>query len=144
VLEPDDIAPPATAAGLAAVIADKIPDEFDVSGSIGADMEPEPTLTGGGAPREKTFDELLNALPGFAGVAETKQVDTPQTDPEEEAELLADVRAEFDSTAAADELPLLSPEPDDMLELVDDVADDEDSDGWMSTLLEGRSDNRSQ
>jgi hypothetical protein len=63
---------------------------------------------------------------------------------DQEAKELADVRAQFDTVAAEDDLPLLPPEPmpdaHDMLELVDDVADDEDEDGWMSTLLEGKGD----
>jgi hypothetical protein len=63
---------------------------------------------------------------------------------DEEAEEFADVRAQFDAAAADDTMPVPPPSPmpdaDDMLELVDDVADDEDEDGWMSTLLEGKGD----
>lgn len=98
---------------------------------------------------EKTFDEMLNDLPPFAGTAKVRQgdalevpVEMPQAD--EEAEVLADVREKFDSVAAAETTPAQPPAPtpmaDDTLELVDDVADDEDEDGWMSTLLEGKGD----
>lgn len=101
---------------------------------------------------EKSFDDMLNDLPAFAGAAKVRQadalevpVDMPHTsEDDDEAESLADVRAEFDSVAANDTAPVpppaAMPEAPDMLELVDDVADDEDEDGWMSTLLEGKGD----
>jgi hypothetical protein len=95
---------------------------------------------------------MLNDLPAFAGIAEAKQVAAPEPEMEPpgsddvEAEVLADVRAEFDSVVAED-LSIPEPEPmpeaEEVLELVDDVADDEDEDGWMSTLLEGKGDDRS-
>lgn len=154
-LEPEDIAPPAAAAGLAAAatVTNHAADDFERDAPFFPEPDAEPELTGGSAPRDKTFDELLNALPGFAGAAEPKQVASTQppaqrtaASADEEAELLADVRAEFDAVAA-DDVMLPPPEPmpagDDMLELVDDVADDEDEGGWMSTLLEGRGDDRS-
>jgi cell division initiation protein len=97
----------------------------------------------------KTIDDMLNELPPFAGAAEVKQVQAaarPKTTPEpavnadQESNALAEVRAEFDELVAAD-LPPLAPEAAaETLDLVDDVAGDEDEDGWMSTLLEGKGD----
>ncbi len=115
--------------------------------------DPLPQVAAVADPLEKSFDDMLNDLPPFAGAAKVRQAGSLEVPVEmkqapgsadEEAEVLADVRAEFDAVTADDDLPLLPPEPmpdaDDMMELVDDVADDEDEDGWMSTLLEGKGD----
>ena len=93
---------------------------------------------------DKSFDDMLDTLPAFAGTANVKQAQSPPAErpvnPDEEGEVLADVRSEFDQLAS-DDLPALQREPE-VLDLVDDVADDEDEDGWMSTLLEGKGDKR--
>jgi cell division initiation protein len=93
---------------------------------------------------DKSFDDMLDSLPAFAGTAKVKQAGSPPVEPpvnaDQEAEALADVRSEFDQLVAED-LPPLKPEQE-VLDLVDDVADDEDEDGWMSTLLEGKGDKR--
>jgi DivIVA domain-containing protein len=98
---------------------------------------------------DRSFDELLDSLPAFAGDAHVRQINKPDTAPiepqvdaDEEAEVLADVRSEFDELVAED-LPPLPEQDEELLDLVDDVADDEDEDGWMSTLLEGKGDKRS-
>jgi hypothetical protein len=98
---------------------------------------------------DRSFDEMLDSLPAFAGDAHVTQMDEPNTAPveppvdaDEEAEVLADVRSEFDELVAED-LPPLPEQEEELLDLVDDVADDEDEDGWMSTLLEGKGDKRS-
>jgi cell division initiation protein len=98
---------------------------------------------------DTSFDEMLDSLPAFAGDAHVTQISEPNTAPvepqvdaDEEAELLADVRSEFDELVA-DDLPPLPEQDEELLDLVDDVADDEDEDGWMSTLLEGKGDKRS-
>lgn len=105
---------------------------------------PEPTSS-----LDTSFDEMLDSLPAFAGDAHVTQIDEPNqapvdplVDADEEAELLADVRSEFDELVAED-LPPLPEQEAELLDLVDDVADDEDEDGWMSTLLEGKGDKRS-
>jgi cell division initiation protein len=114
--------------------------------------EPIPVAAAETPPLDKSFDDMLNELPPFAGTAKVRQsgalevpVEMPHKNTaDDEAESLADVRAEFDAVAADDDMPIpppaAMPEVDDMLELVDDVADDEDEDGWMSTLLEGKGD----
>ena len=118
----------------------------DVEGPFIPDPEPYQRPEAAPMPREKTFDEMLNELPSFAGTAEVKQVEStsPASEADAQADLLADVRAQFDTISAGDTLPIPAPEPmpevEDVIELVDDVADDEDTDGWMSTLLEGRGD----
>jgi DivIVA domain-containing protein len=113
---------------------------------------PDPEPPAQPAMHEKSFDDMLNELPPFAGTARVRQtgalevpVEMPRSAAaDEEAEQLADVRAQFDAAATDDSMPVpppsAMPEADDMLELVDDVADDEDEDGWMSTLLEGKGD----
>jgi DivIVA domain-containing protein len=136
--EPNEPAEPPPAA---------VAEQYDFEGPFIPEPANEPVDEG---PRERSFDEMLNELPPFAGTAKVRQtalevpVDMPQNDSaDEEAERLADVRAKFDDVAAEDaEVPQAPPVPDgeDMLELVDDVADDEDEDGWMSTLLEGKGD----
>jgi hypothetical protein len=111
----------------------------------------EPEIAGPSGRHDKSFDELLNDLPAFAGTAEVKQADAGHVENgsvlDEEADLLAEVRAEFD-TVAMDDIaapdPEAMPDADDVLDLVDDVAGDEDEGGWMSTLLEGKGDDRSQ
>jgi hypothetical protein len=123
---------------------------FDPNGPFIPDPEPmERPPAAAPPPREKTFDEMLNEMASFAGTAEKKQVENTEpaaADADTEAEVLADVREQFDTISAGDTLPIPAPEPmpegEDVLELVDDVADDEDEDGWMSTLLEGRGDDR--
>ena len=109
---------------------------------------PEPV-----APEDRSIDDMLNDLPPFAGTANVTQLEIGESaapagneeefaaDADEEAEVLADVRAEFDELVAED-LPLLTDADADeeVIDLVDDVADDEDEDGWMSTLLEGKGD----
>jgi cell division initiation protein len=119
-----------------------------------AAIEQELPFVPGSAPEaagslNKTFDDMLESLPAFAGDASVRQVKQPNTAPveppvnaDEEAELLADVRSEFDELVAEDLPPLPEPQ-EEILDLVDDVADDEDEDGWMSTLLEGKGDKRS-
>ena len=127
----------------------------------------EPEAAGG----DRSFDEMLGELAPFAGTAHVTQLEIAESRPvggaedwepyggepqpavaqpaadadaDAEAELLADVRAEFDELVAED-LPALEPEPEEeVLDLVDDVADDEDEDGWMSTLLEGKGDQGSK
>ena len=104
--------------------------------------ELEPMRLESAPPQEKSFDEMLADLPAFTPSASAQPSPMAALD-DEEAELLADVRAQFDAVAADDDmLPEPEPMPDaeDVLDLVDDVADDEDEDGWMSTLLEGRGD----
>jgi cell division initiation protein len=117
---------------------------WEREGSPAVDSTPEPP-----ASLDRSFDEMLGSLPAFAGDAHVTQISEPDTAPvepsvdaDEEAELLADVRSEFDELVADDLPPLPEPE-DELLDLVDDVADDEDEDGWMSTLLEGKGDKRS-
>ena len=116
--------------------------------------EPSPLAAAETPPLDKSFDDMLNDLPPFAGTAKVRQsgalevpVEMPRTNTaDEEADSLADVRAEFDAVAADDNMPVpppaAMPDADDTLELVDDVADDEDEDGWMSTLLEGKGDGK--
>ena len=114
---------------------------------------PEPV-----AAADRSIDDMLNDLPAFAGTANVTQLEiteesTPAAedfvpDADEEAEMLADVRAEFDELVAED-LPVLpeataTDDDEEVLDLVDDVADDEDEDGWMSTLLEGKGDKGSK
>jgi hypothetical protein len=135
--------------------------EQDLDGPFIPDPEPYEPVAAAPPPHEKTFDEMLNEMAGFAGAAEVRQVETTEpaatdaapdadahAEADAEAELLADVREHFDTISAGDTLPIPAPEPmpevEDVLELVDDVADDEDEDGWMSTLLEGRGDDRSK
>jgi hypothetical protein len=113
------------------------------------------------APMEKSFDDMLAALPAFTPKPASARPPAAPPAPvaneasvasaDEDAELLADVRAQFDAVAAEEDLelppPAAMPEAeadDEVLELVDDVADDEDEDGWMSTLLEGRGDDRAK
>ncbi|HEX6062694.1 MAG TPA: DivIVA domain-containing protein [Longimicrobiales bacterium] len=119
------------------------PKDFDINGPFVPDPEPYQPPPAAPLPREKTFDEMLNELPSFAGTADVKQVESTAA-ADAEAEHLAEVRDHFDTISAGDTLPIPAPEPmpevEDVLELVDDVADDEDEDGWMSTLLEGRGD----
>ena len=111
--------------------------------AAGPDFDPrrelEPMRLESAPPQEKSFDEMLADLPAFTPAASAPLAALD----DEESELLADVRAQFDAVAADDDmLPEPEPMPDaeDVLDLVDDVADDEDEDGWMSTLLEGRGD----
>ena len=127
-----------------------------------ADPEPAPRAASEApmAAADRSIDDMLNELPPFAGTANVTQLEiteetTEETlvvqapaddfvaDPDEEAELLADVRAEFDELVAEDlpDLPeAATTDDEEVLDLVDDVADDEDEDGWMSTLLEGKGD----
>jgi cell division initiation protein len=134
-------APLAAAAGL----------NDNADGPFLPDPEPDAVRSAPSTSRnDKSFDELLNDLPAFAGTAEVKQEKAPPAAPDQDndASLLADVRAQFDAVAADDDASLPTPEAmpdaDEVLELVDDVADDEDEDGWMSTLLEGKGDDRSK
>ena len=113
-------------------------------GPAAVESPPEPASS-----LDRSFDEMLDTLPAFAGDAHVTQIDEPNTAPlepqidaDEEAESLADVRSEFDELVA-DDLPPLPEHEAELLDLVDDVADDEDEDGWMSTLLEGKGDKRS-
>ena len=115
---------------------------------VKAAATPEPVSS-----EDRSIDDMLNDLPPFAGTANVTQLEIGESAPsaenneefaadaDEEAEVLADVRAEFDELVAED-LPLLAEDDaeGEVLDLVDDVADDEDEDGWMSTLLEGKGD----
>jgi hypothetical protein len=95
---------------------------------------------------ERSLDEMIGDLSAFQSGKPAKQLEIktdefvpdeiPEAEADAEAELLADVRVEFDETAAA---PVAD---EDVLDLVDDVADDEPADGWVSTLLEGKGDQR--
>ena len=136
--------------------------EAEIEDSFVPEPEPEPQLAfepepvqevvAEASPLEKSFDDMLNELPAFAGTAKVRQTDALEVPVEmprsnnadAEAESLADVRAHFDAVAAEEIAPVPAPAPmpdvDDTLELVDDVADDEDEDGWMSSLLEGKGD----
>jgi DivIVA domain-containing protein len=124
-------------------------EQINLEGRFVPDPAPAPEDEG---PREKTFDDMLNDLPPFAGAAKVRQtalevpVEMPESNSaDEESDRLAEVRAKFDNVAAEDAAipqPEAMPQADDMLELVDDVADDEDEDGWMSTLLEGKGDGK--
>ena len=123
------------------------PGDLDLSGPFIPELAPAPAAPP--PPREKTFDEMLNEMSAFAGTAEVRQVEhteSPETEADAEADNLADVRQQFDTISAGDTLPVPAPEPmpevEDVIELADDVADDEDENGWMSTLLEGRGDDR--
>ena len=160
---PKPVAPPAPPASPRAAAAPDygtpIPgDDFDLDGpfipepepdaEFDAPFEPEPARAPETA-MEKSFDDMLNELPAFnvAPSAPAKpSAPAAARAADEDAELLADVRAQFDAVAAEEDFDVPPPAPmpeadaDDVLELVDDAADDEDEDGWMSTLLEGRGD----
>jgi cell division initiation protein len=119
------------------------PFEFDPK------RELEPMRLESAPPQDRSFDEMLADLPTLAPAPQTAKPAAPLAAlNDEESEVLADVRAKFDAVAADDDLLIPEPEPmpeaEDVLDLVDDVADDEEEDGWMSTLLEGRGDDRVQ
>lgn len=148
-------------------------DDFEFEDAFIPDPEPEPTnnvARSAKASNDKSFDDMLNDLPTLAPApASSAPVAPPPAPPraaakpaspgpaaasaasafdDDEAELLADVRAQFDSVVGGDDLSIPAPEPmpeaDDVLDLVDDVADDEDTNGWMSTLLKGSGDDGSK